>query len=152
MEIWKDIEGYEGIYQISSFGRIKCLSRKRKYRNYEKTIDEYIRNPEIHTKGYLRITLSLLGETKRFFVHRLVAIAFIDNYENKPYINHKNGIKSDNNISNLEWVTHSENIKHSYDVLGKKIIYSEERRKNISESNKNRKGLKYNKLKNLKAL
>lgn len=124
MEIWKDIKGYEGVYQISTLGRIKCLSRKvlskkRKTGNNERTISEYIRTPETTKMGYQRITLSLSGKNVRFSVHRLVSIEFIPNPDNKPCVNHKNGIKWDNNIQNLEWVTYSENERHSYDVLKK---------------------------------
>lgn len=124
MEIWKDIKGYEGVYQISTLGRIKGLSRKvlskkRKTGNNERTISEYIRTPETTKMGYQRITLSLSGNNIRFFVHRLVCIEFIPNPDNKPCVNHKNGIKCDNNIQNLEWVTYSENERHSYNVLKK---------------------------------
>lgn len=69
--------------------------------------------------GYARLPLHNHGKCKRFSVHRLVAIAFIPNLENKPQVNHINGIKTDNRIENLEWATHSENMRHAHDVLGK---------------------------------
>jgi hypothetical protein len=69
--------------------------------------------------GYKRVTLAQNGDYKRHIVHRLVAICFIENAFNKPFVNHLNGNKSDNNVSNLEWCTSSENEKHSYNVLGK---------------------------------
>ncbi|MBO5714322.1 MAG: HNH endonuclease [Clostridia bacterium] len=71
--------------------------------------------------GYLGISFWIRGKSYRKLVHRLVAEAFIPNPENKPEINHKNGIRNDNRVANLEWVTHSENMKHAYKVLGRKI-------------------------------
>lgn len=71
--------------------------------------------------GYLGINFWVCGKSYRKLVHRLVAEAFIPNPENKPEINHKNGIRNDNRVENLEWVTHSENMKHAYKVLGRKI-------------------------------
>ena len=92
-EIWKDIKGYEGLYQISSFGRVK------KTRNKEKIMKGRIRG-----KGYLAVTLlDKHGEQKDFYIHRLVAEAFIPNLDNLPQVNHKSEIKTDNNVENLEW-------------------------------------------------
>ena len=100
-EIWKDIEGYEGLYQVSDLGRI---------RNFQNKIMKQHKNH----KGYLIIQLSKEGRRKTLIVHRLVAKAFIPNKNNKEQINHINCNKADNNIENLEWVTTKENVVHAF--------------------------------------
>lgn len=102
-EIWRDITGYEGRYQISSFGRIKSFWRGA----------ERILKAEISRNGYLRVDLRSHGSHKHFCVHRLVANAFVDNPNLKPQINHRDGNKLNNQASNLEWVTATENIRHA---------------------------------------
>ena len=114
MEIWKDIESYEGIYQVSNYGKIKSLKRnvlmKGKF-NYFK--EEKILNPSTHKNGYLAIGLTKENKTKTFKVHRIVALHFIDNFLNKPEINHIDSDKSNNNVLNLEWCTSKENKEHA---------------------------------------
>ena len=101
-EIWLDIEGYEGRYLVSNFGRVKSLITNKILNQYK---DRY---------GYLRVILSLNGKQKIYLVHRLVAKAFIPNPENKLEVNHKDGNKENNHVDNLEWVTSKENVKHAY--------------------------------------
>lgn len=114
-EIWKDIEGYEGCYQVSSLGRIKSLSRKKPLRNghfcysTEKILNQSDR------RGYACVVLSKT-KAKPFSVHRLVANAFVPNTENKKTVNHKNGDKKDNRVSNLEWATQSEQQLHASSI------------------------------------
>lgn len=107
MEQWKDI--YAG-YQVSNEGRVRSLKR-----NKILTLKET-------TKGYLQVHLRVDGKDITPKVHRLVAMAFIDNPDNLPQINHINGIKTDNRVLNLEWCNNSQNLKHSYQVLGRKTI------------------------------
>ena len=136
MEIWKDIKGYEGYYQISNYGRVKGLSRiiKRGERGYLK--QESIIKQKDNSKGYLRVPLSLDGIQKKYFVHRLVGIHFLDNVENKPHINHIDRNPKNNHYGNLEWVTHSENLKHYWQQPSQKSLYAG---KKISEKQKGRK-------------
>jgi hypothetical protein len=105
LEIFKDIKGLSGKYQVSNKGRIKSFYVSNKGR---------IMKPEHRSKRYLCIGLRLDLVKKNYVIHRLVANAFIDNPENKPQINHKDGVKTNNHIENLEWCTKSENMKHSY--------------------------------------
>lgn len=113
LEIWKDIKGYEGLYQISNFGRIKSLPKKRINGTNFYIQKEKILKLQLKTKRYLGINLTKNKMHKNFLVHRLVAEAFIDNPYDLPQVNHKDCNKLNNNINNLEWCTQEENLNHA---------------------------------------
>lgn len=126
-EIWKDVKGYEGLYQVSNLGRVKRLDKNR------------IIKGGAYPNGYLFVVLCKNNNPKGHMVHRLVAQAFIPNLDNKPEIDHINTIKSDNRVSNLKWATRKENtlnpltVKHRIeahswmkDRKGKNHIQSKE--------------------------
>ena len=108
-EIWRDIVDddvdYEGKYQVSNFARVRSFHRDK----------VKIIKPDIIHTGYLRVLLYKNGKTKSYYVHVLVAKAFIPNPENKTQVNHIDGNKFNNNVENLEWVTPSENIVHAFE-------------------------------------
>ena len=113
-EIWKDIKGYEGYYQVSNLGRIKSLDRMKnnQYNEYFMS-GRILKSSIIKDKGYCRVSLNNGKGRKSKRVHRLVAEAFIPNLENKPEVNHIDGNKLNNCADNLEWCTNKENIEHS---------------------------------------
>jgi hypothetical protein len=118
-EIWKDIQGYEGLYQVSNLGRIKSLGRtiKRigpKGKIFDRTYPEKVLKYGKDKKGYYRTVLSLDGINTTVKVHRIVAQTFIPNPENKPQVNHIDGNKTNNRIDNLEWCNNQENQDHSW--------------------------------------
>lgn len=117
-EIWRDIAGYEGLYQISNLGRVKSLERNEKFCKRPETILKAF----LCGSGYREIILRNKDGRKPKLIHRLVAEAFIPNEEGKREVNHKDGDKLNNAASNLEWVTSSENIKHSYEELNHKAF------------------------------
>jgi len=111
-EVWNDIEGYEGFYQVSNFGNVKSLRRIVKQGWGYRIIPERILNKTTN-KGYQYVGLYLNGSNKTYLVHRLVANSFIENKKNKSQVNHINCDKTDNKITNLEWCTPKENMKHA---------------------------------------
>lgn len=116
MEVWKDIIGYEGKYQISNYGRVKSLERLVWNRFQYVIKKERILKKRYNAKGYVTVLLYLNNKSCSYSVHRLVARHFIANPELKEQVNHINGCKDDNRASNLEWVTGSENQKHAFQL------------------------------------
>lgn len=105
-EIWKDIPGWEGLYQASNFGRVKSLARES---SNGKTLKSRILRQTFGSKGYLRVRLYKGQGPTPYQVARLIALTFLPNSENKPTADHINAVKTDNSISNLMWATHHEN-------------------------------------------
>lgn len=102
-EIWKDIKGYEGLYQVSNYGRVKSL-------NYRRTGKEQLMKPTLQNKGYFWVML--YKPNKLYLIHRLVAKAFIPNPDNLPCVNHKDENPTNNHVDNLEWCTYGYNINY----------------------------------------
>jgi hypothetical protein len=113
-EIWEILPTFEDRYAVSSLGRIKrnpysyqCVQGKKLVTRHLK--EKILGGTKLSNKGYKRVNL----DSTQFMIHQLVAVIFVDNFENKPQVNHKNGIKTDNRAINLEWVTNLENKQHA---------------------------------------
>lgn len=107
-EEWKDIAGFENMYQVSDLGRVKSLKSN-------KILRQYLSGAR-PGNFYFKVYLYTKGEKRSIYkTHRLVALAFIDNPENKPQVNHKDGVKTNNHAVNLDWATNGENGKHAWD-------------------------------------
>lgn len=114
-EVWKDIKGYEGLYQVSTFGRVISLPKLKNRAFGSYMSKQILLTPVKADTGYFVVNLYDKNICpKRMKIHRLVAATFITNHYNKKTVNHKNGIKTDNRIENLEWATHRENHLHAY--------------------------------------
>lgn len=113
-EVWKPLVVFEGGYEVSSFGRLRSIERIVDYGWKKAKRPSKILSLRCGKWGYLYTTLSLNKVRKTLKIHRMVATTFIDNPENKPQVNHIDGDKSNNNISNLEWCTAKENVNHAY--------------------------------------
>ena len=128
-EEWRDIIGYEGLYMVSNLGRVKSLER---YDSGGRKIKERVLTGTIDKKGYIIVNLTKNNECKPLKVHRLVAIAFIPNPEDKPFIDHINTIRDDNRVENLRWCTQKENCNNE---ITKKKLRESLKGKGIGENN-----------------
>ena len=114
-EIWKDVVGYEGHYMVSNLGRVKSIKIHNSHGTVMKERRNKLKKVYINERGYCKVSVIINSQSKRVSVHRLVAMAFITNPENKPQVNHIDGIRNNNYVENLEWCTATENVRHAWD-------------------------------------
>ena len=150
METWKDVVGYEGLYQVSNYGNVRSLERKVNQGKYGKKriVGGSQMTPTNNGNGYLLVFLSNAGQRKRFYIHRLVADHFVDNSCGFKYVNHKDYDTTNNHADNLEWCTQRQNILYSAgrmrkphkqwkaSATGEKYIYFRDGRFRLSIRNK----------------
>lgn len=119
-EVWKPVVGLEDYYEVSNFGRVRAIERIISVGNGNRVVKPKIKNTYISKVGYPSVTLCVNKNSRCYSIHRLVAMAFIPNPENKPCIDHINTIKTDNRIENLRWCTHKENSNN--EITLKRVI------------------------------
>ena len=125
-EVFVDIPGYEGYYQVSNYGNVRSLDRVIKEKTGKtQTLKGRILKLRINPGGYYYVEFSKNGNRATFAIHQLVAQAFLDNPDNKPTVNHINGNKLNNSLSNLEWATYSENLEHAYKTRLRRAVQIE---------------------------
>lgn len=112
MEIWKPVKDYEGLYEVSNLGRVKSLKRLVNHKDSTRLINERILKPWDNSHGYFQVKLLKHGKSNMFRVHRLVAEAFLEKLYYQNQVNHKNYLRNDNRVENLEWVSNLENNSH----------------------------------------
>ena len=128
MEIWKSLKDYEDYFEISSIGNLRRIKFDDEL-NKKKFELPFYRKPVLDKDGYLKYKIHINGKYKTFFAHRLVALNFIENPLNKKEVNHINGIKTDNRLENLEWVTASENRQHCIKFLNPNLSNEQNKKK-----------------------
>lgn len=116
---WKFIDGFGSYFKISNLGNIKKIEKYVLFGSKYLWVLEHFLAKTKDKDGYEKVKIFYEGKRKNIFIHRLVAIAFLDNPENKPQITHKDGIKNNNKLKNLEWVINKENVVHSFNVLNR---------------------------------
>jgi hypothetical protein len=127
-EVWKDVVGFEDYYEVSNTGKVRRKDHITVYKNGARArFSQTILKPSVFKKGYLMVFLSVKSKKKAKSVHRIVAEAFIPNPENKETVNHIDCDKTNNHVSNLEWLSNEENIQHS--VENGRYEYRDERKR-----------------------
>lgn len=149
-EVWKDIAGYEGLYQVSNFGRVKSLDRVVKRKNQpDLPVAGKVLRPRFGKNGYAYVILSKEGKGKTANIHRIVAMTFLERFDGCELVNHKDGNKANNCVENLEWCNFSRIMQHAFDnglVSKEKIAKSVMNPNKQNKSNTSgRKGVYFNK-------
>lgn len=119
MHMWKPVPAFQGLYEVSNTGQVRSVERTVQCKSSNGTVSRLYKSqllkPQLNKKGYLKIKLyRTKSDWKMFFVHRIVAAAFLDNPKNLPQVNHKDGDKCNNAASNLEWITNADNMRHAF--------------------------------------